>query len=128
MRAGARTAKLAPALRCLIVDDSEEFAASVAQLLRSQGIDVVGSALSGEEALRLAERLEPDVALIDIELGDDDGLALSHRFAARAPATRVILVSSYGADDLGDLVRRSPAAGFLVKTELGAAAIARIVS
>jgi two-component system, NarL family, nitrate/nitrite response regulator NarL len=115
-------------LRCLIVDDSEEFAASVARLLGSQGLDVVGSAVSGEEALRLAERLEPDIALVDIELGDEDGLVLTHRFAARAPSTRVILISSYGADDLGDLVRRSPAAGFLPKTELGAAAIARVLA
>ena len=114
-------------MRCLIVDDSEEFAASVSLLLSSQGMDIVGAAVSGDEALRLAERLEPDVALIDIELGDEDGLALTHRFAARAPSTRVILTSSYGADDLGDLVRRSRAAGFLVKTELGAAAIARIL-
>jgi two-component system nitrate/nitrite response regulator NarL len=128
LRPQGLTAKLSRVLRCLIVDDSAEFAASVSRLLGSQGLDVVGSAVSADEALRLAERLAPDVALVDIELGDEDGLALTHRFATRAPSTRVILVSSYGADDLGDLVQRSPAAGFLPKTELGAAAIAQILA
>jgi DNA-binding NarL/FixJ family response regulator len=115
-------------LRCVIVDDSQEFAASVSRLLGSQGLDVVGLAATGEEALRLAEQLAPDVALVDIELGAEDGLTLSHRFAARAPSTRVILISSYGADDLGDLIQRSPAVGFLPKTELGAAAIRRLLA
>lgn len=115
-------------MRCLIVDDSEDLAASVSRLLASQGLEIVGCAMSGDDALQLAERLEPDVALVDIELGEEDGLALSHRFAARAPSTRVILTSSYGADDLGDLIQRCPAAGFLRKTDLGAAAIARLLS
>jgi DNA-binding NarL/FixJ family response regulator len=119
--------KLPLHVRCLIVDNSAEFAAAVARLLGSQGLDVVGFAVSGDEALRLAERFEPDVALVDIELGGEDGLALSHRLAVRAPSTRVILISSYGADDLGDLIQRSPAVGFLPKTELGAAAIAKLV-
>jgi DNA-binding NarL/FixJ family response regulator len=115
-------------MRCLIVDDSEALAASVARLLGSQGLDIVGIAVTGDDALRLAEELEPEVAIIDIELGAEDGLALTHRFAARAPKTRVILISSYGPDELGDLIRRSPAAGFLPKTELGAAAIARLLA
>jgi DNA-binding NarL/FixJ family response regulator len=114
-------------MRCLIVDDNEALAAAVARLLRSQGLDVVACASSVEDALRVAERLEPDVALVDIELGGEDGLVLSRRLAARAPSTRVILVSSYGADELGDLVERSPAVGFLPKSELGAAAIARLL-
>jgi DNA-binding NarL/FixJ family response regulator len=128
LRAARRKAKLSRALRCVIVDDSEAFAASVSRLLGSQGLDVVGLAASGEEGLRLAEQLKPDVALVDIELGEEDGLALSHRFAARAPSTRVILISSYGANDLGDLIQRSPAVGFLPKTELGAAAIHRLLA
>ena len=48
--------------------------------------------------------------------------------AARAPATRVILISSYGVDDLADLIAHSPAAGFLPKTDLGAAAIERLLA
>ena len=114
-------------MRCVVVDNDKEFAASISALLRSQGLDVVGTAHSGAEAIELMERLQPDVAFVDIELGDADGLALSHLLASRLPATKIILISSYGPDDLGDLVTASPAAGFLPKNELRAAAIARVL-
>ena len=114
-------------MRCVVVDNNEEFAASISALLRMQGLDVVGSAHSGAEAVELVERLRPDVALVDIELGDADGLTLSHRLVGRVPTTRIILISSYGPDDLGDLVEGSAAAGFLPKDELRAAAIARVL-
>jgi DNA-binding NarL/FixJ family response regulator len=114
-------------MRCVVVDNNKELAASISALLRSQGLDVVGTAHSGAEAIELMERLQPDVALVDIELGDADGLALSHLLASRVPATRIILISSYGPDDLGDLIRASPAAGFLPKSDLRAVAIARVL-
>jgi len=111
----------------LIVDDSEEFVASASRLLGSQGIDVVGSAFSRAEALELVAALSPDVALIDVELGEEDGILLSHELAARAPSTRIVLVSSYDRDDLAQLIEDSPAVGFLPKHELGAAAIERLL-
>jgi DNA-binding NarL/FixJ family response regulator len=114
-------------VRILIVDDSEEFLASARLLLRSQGMDVVGCASSGERALELAGSLGPDVALVDIELGEEDGIELSHAIAARAPSTRIVLISSCDGDDLGDLIDGSPAAGFLPKTDLGGAAIVRLL-
>jgi DNA-binding NarL/FixJ family response regulator len=114
-------------VRCLIVDNNAEFMSAATRLLGSQGIDVVGCASSGKQALELAGTLAPDVALVDISLGEDDGIALTHELAASAPATRVILTSSYEQDELGDLIADSAAAGFLPKTELGAAAIARLL-
>jgi len=128
LHSSAAYAKLEVSVRCLIVDDSDEFVASAARLLGSQGLDVVGSASSGERALELAGSLEPDVALVDIELGEEDGIELSHVFAAQAPATRVVLISSYDQADLGDLISRSPAVGFLPKTDLGAAEIRAILA
>ena len=128
LHSSAPYAKLEVSVRCLIVDDSDEFVASAARLLGSQGLDVVGSASSGERALELAGSLEPDVALVDIELGEEDGIELSHVFAAQAPATRVVLISSYDQADLGDLISRSPAVGFLPKTDLGAAEIRAILA
>jgi two-component system, NarL family, nitrate/nitrite response regulator NarL len=114
-------------LRCLIVDDSEEFLASASRLLGSQGMVVVACASSGDKALKLVSQLEPDVALVDVELGEEDGIVLSHELVHRAPSTRVVLISSYGRDDLIELIARSPAAGFLAKTELGAEAIAELL-
>lgn len=115
------------ALRCLIVDDSEVFLASASRLLSAQGLEVVGIALSSAEALGLAEQLQPDVALVDVQLGREDGLDVTRQFAATAPATRVILISSHSKDELGELVTDSQAVGFLPKPALGADAIAKLL-
>jgi two-component system, NarL family, nitrate/nitrite response regulator NarL len=115
------------ALRCLIVDDNEEFLASSSRLLEAQGLEVVGRASSGEEAVQLAERLDPDVALVDVQLGEEDGLEIARRLSASAPATRVVLISTHSRDDLAELIAESPAVGFLAKTGLSAAAVAELV-
>jgi two-component system nitrate/nitrite response regulator NarL len=126
-----RTAVLARlghvALRCLIVDDNEAFLASASRLLSTQGLEIVGRALTGAEALRLARQLEPDVALVDVQLGGEDGLEVTRRLASTAPATRVILISSHSKDELGELIADSPATGFLAKPALGADAIAKLL-
>jgi two-component system, NarL family, nitrate/nitrite response regulator NarL len=115
------------ALRCLIVDDSEEFLASAERLLSAQGLAVVGVASSGVEAVRLARRLLPDVALVDVELGEEDGVDVARRLAKHAPSSRVVLISSHPEDELGDLLAGNPAVGFLPKTALSAAAITQFV-
>ena len=115
------------ALRCLIVDVSEEFLASAERLLAVQGLDVVGLAASGADALRLALELRPDVALVDVHLGDEDGLEVAQRIATAAPATRVVLISTHPEADLAELVAGTPAAGFLAKTALSASAIVGLV-
>jgi len=114
-------------MRCLIVDDSEEFLASAGRLLESQGFEVVAYATNGPEALELAARLEPDLALVDIELADEDGIELTHELAAHAPSTRVVLVSAYEREELTDLISASRAVGFLPKNRLGASAIAGLL-
>jgi DNA-binding NarL/FixJ family response regulator len=115
-------------LRCLLVDDSEEFLVSAARLLESQGLEVVGHATSGAEAIELALALAPDLALVDIELADEDGFALAQELEARAPNTRVILISAYERDDLSDLIPDSGAVGFIPKRSLGAEAIAALLA
>jgi two-component system, NarL family, nitrate/nitrite response regulator NarL len=115
------------ALRCVIVDDSEAFLASASRLLCTQGLDVVGRALSGAEALELAERLQPDVVLVDVQLGHENGFDVTRRLVAAAPATRVILISSHSSDELGELIADSPATGFVPKPALGADAIAKVL-
>jgi DNA-binding NarL/FixJ family response regulator len=78
--------------------------------------------------LHLAETLNPDVVLLDVQLGDEDGFELTRRLSANARGTRVILISTHSESDLGDLVADSPAAGFLPKAALGAGAIAKLLS
>ena len=110
-------------MRCLLIDDSPEFLASAARLLESQGIDVVGCATSTGEALELVAALEPNLALVDIELGREDGIALTLQVKARAPSLRVVLISAHDPADVGGRSSRV-ARRVLPKSALGAEAIA----
>lgn len=114
-------------MRCLLVDDSPEFLASAARLLESQGIRVVGRATSSGEALELVGKLKPNLALVDIELGDEDGIALAQQLEAHAPSVRVLLISAHDPADVIELVAESRAVGFLPKSALGADAIAALL-
>jgi DNA-binding NarL/FixJ family response regulator len=110
-------------LRAILVDDSDEFLASAGRLLESQGIEIVGYANTGAEAVELAATLKPHLALVDIELGEEDGIALTEELQDRAPATQVVLISAYERDELTDVISDSRAVGYLPKSALGAAAI-----
>ena len=88
-------------LRCLIVDDSPSFREAMRGLLEAQGIEVVGGAGSAAEALPQIAELRPDVALIDIDLGAESGLALAqsvHDHALEA-VPKVILISTHDEAD-----------------------------
>lgn len=112
-------------LRCLIIDDNPEFLDAARALLQHEGIDVAGVASNGEEALRLATELRPDVTLIDIDLGVEDGIAIAQRLADSdgRPAGKLILISTHFEDEFADLIQASPAIGFVPKSDLSAEAI-----
>jgi DNA-binding NarL/FixJ family response regulator len=116
------------ASRCLIVDDNEQFLSSASRLLSAQGLDVVGQVSSGSEALRLAKTLRPDVALVDVQLGEEDGLELVRLLVAAPEPTPVILISTHSKEELAELLDGSPAVGFLPKAALGAEAIAELLA
>ena len=108
-------------LRCVIVDDNVAFLRSAAAALRQEGVDVVEFARSVVEALAHASTYRPDVMLVDIELGDDDGFDIAAQLDG--DAVPVVLISTYGESDMAELVAASPAIGFLSKLELSRAAI-----
>lgn len=114
-------------LSCLIVDDSEEFLASATRLLSLQGVEVVGQASSGAEALRLAEAVSPDVALVDVELGEEDGIELARLLTSGDSGTHVILISLRDRNELVELMAGSGAVGFLRKDALDAQAVADLI-
>ena len=111
------------AVTCLIVDDNSLFLESAADLLRREGLDVVGVASTSAAAIRLVTELRPDVTLVDIDLGDEDGFELAQRLHAISGASKVILVSTHAEEDLAQLLERSPALGFIAKARLSAQAI-----
>jgi DNA-binding NarL/FixJ family response regulator len=110
-------------LRCLIVDDSPRYLEAARGLLERQGVTVVGLAMTANQAEALATRLCPDVALVDIGLGEESGFDV----ATRLSDTKVILISTRDADDFAELVGASPAVGFLPKSALSEAAIRRLL-
>ena len=113
-------------LRCLIVDDNDEFREEMGALLQEQGMSVVGGASRGAEALRQIAQLTPDVVLIDIDLGEESGLALARSLgdgAGRAAVPHMILISTHDEGEYADLIEASPAVGFLAKTDLSAARV-----
>ena len=117
------------ALRCLIVDDNEEFLAAARDLLERQGVAVVGVASTGARALVLAHELRPDVALVDIDLGEETGFDLAARLAEATGLEdlRVVLISAYGESDLADLIAASPAVGFVSKPILSRPAVEAVL-
>jgi two-component system nitrate/nitrite response regulator NarL len=114
------------AIRCLIVDDNQRFAQTARELLQEDGIDVLAVAGGGEEAVRLARKLRPDLALVDIDLDGESGLDVARRLRADEPgalADAVILISTHAQEEFAELIAASPAVGFIAKAELGADAI-----
>jgi DNA-binding NarL/FixJ family response regulator len=112
-------------LRCIIVDDSTRFLEVARAVLQTDGIEVIGTASTGAEALALVARLRPDVTLVDIDLGGESGLQLAALLAEQAEGSPapLIMISTHSAEDYADLVAASPAIGFLPKTALSGAAI-----
>ncbi|HET7665839.1 MAG TPA: response regulator [Mycobacterium sp.] len=113
-------------MRCLIVDDSADFRDAASAMLERAGISVVGKAANSAEALRYYEDVRPDVALVDIDLGGEDGFELAEqldRVSAASSHLAVILVSTYAESDLEEMISASPAVGFLQKFSLSPDAI-----
>ncbi len=116
-------------IRCVLVDDSDAFLKAASVLLQREGVTVLGMASNSAEALRLADALRPDVILVDIGLGEESGFDLARLLTqdGQGGGAEVILISARAETDYAELIAESPAAGFLVKSELSAQAIDRIL-
>lgn len=114
-------------LRCLIVDDSPTFLEAATTLLEREGVSVVGIASTGAEALRRARELHPDVVLVDITLGAESGFDVARRLAETNSRAPTILISTHAEADFADLIEKTPAAGFVPKSELSASAIRQLL-
>ena len=114
-------------LRCLIVDDNAYFLEAAADLLKRQGLTVVGVASDSADALRLTRELRPNVVLVDIMLGRESGIDLARRLAAaNSGGPVIILISTHAEADFADLIQEAPVAGFVPKSELSASAIRQL--
>ena len=107
-----------PKIRVLLADDQALVRAGFRSLLdAAEGIEVVGEASDGEEAIRLAYELTPDVALMDIRMPGLDGLAATRAIVEddRLADVRIVILTTFGLDEYVFEAIRSGASGFLVK-------------
>ena len=110
----------------MIADDHPSFRASARAILESEGFEVIGEAEDGAGAIAEADRLQPDVLLLDVQLPDFDGFAVCRRLDLNGRLA-VVLVSSRDACDYGKLIEQSGARGFIAKAELSGAALADLL-
>jgi DNA-binding NarL/FixJ family response regulator len=100
----------------LVVDDHAVVREGLRAFLELQeGIEVVGEAADGEEALAEADRLRPDVVLMDLVMPRLDGVSALRALRERLPETRVIVLTSFLDDDKLMPALRAGAAGYLLK-------------
>jgi DNA-binding NarL/FixJ family response regulator len=109
-------------IRVLLVDDQELFRAGVAVMVDAQtGMEVVGQAGDGSEAVRLVDELSPDVVLMDIRMPGVDGVEATRqiysptRAASRERPVRVVVLTTFNLDDRAATAIRYGASGFLLK-------------
>jgi DNA-binding NarL/FixJ family response regulator len=113
-------------LRVLVVDDHDVVHWGFRLLLERQPwVERCAAASSGEEALKLAETLRPDVALVDLFLGGESGAELTQELTERSPETRVLLIS--GAGTVSRAVATAAGASGFVSKDWGAPDVVKAV-
>ena len=104
-----------PAMRVLIADDHALFRDSLKALLTARGLEVVGEAANGEEAVSLARGLVPDIVLMDLAMPEMDGLSATRLISAELPTVKVVVLTASNEDeDLFEAIK-SGAEGYLLK-------------
>ena len=103
-------------IKLLIVDDHDLVRTGLKNILAAQAdLEVIGEAASGEEALGLARRLEPDVILMDISLPGLSGLETTERILKTRPEARIVVLTAHSEAPLPAQMLESGAAGYLTK-------------
>jgi DNA-binding NarL/FixJ family response regulator len=107
-------------VRVLLADDQQIVRQGLATILKYEpGIEVVGQAGDGQEAIRLAHDLRPDVVLMDIKMPRLGGIPATRQICNQLPDTRVIILTTYDADDLVFEGIKAGARGYLLKDASG---------
>ena len=103
--------------RVLLVDDQMLIRAGFRTILDTEpGLEVVGEAANGAEALDLAARLDPDVICMDVQMPVMDGIAATRELAARGCRAAVLILTTFDRDDFLFETLDAGASGFLLKT------------
>jgi DNA-binding NarL/FixJ family response regulator len=102
-------------LRVVVADDQDLVRSGLEMVLAARGVEVVGTAADGREAVELVARTRPDVCLMDIRMPVLDGIEATARITASGAATRVLVLTTYDIDGYVYGALKAGAAGFLLK-------------
>lgn len=103
-------------IRVLVIDDHAIVRKGICALLQTEAnIEVVGEARSGRDAVAAAQRLQPDVILMDLVMPGIDGLEATRRIRASLPEARILVLTSFAGEDRVLSVIKAGAAGYLLK-------------
>ncbi|MGZ6651742.1 MAG: response regulator [Solirubrobacteraceae bacterium] len=114
IRSGAVTAR-GSGVKVIVVDDHELFRRGIIELLRERGIEVVGEAALGADAIRQAAALGPGVVLMDLSMPGMSGIEATQRLAAAAPLARVLVLTMMTEDEYVMNALLAGACGYLLK-------------
>lgn len=107
-------------IRVLIADDHAVVREGTRQILEHEmDLEVVGEAADGEETVKLAEKLKPDVAIVDISMPRMDGIEATRRIKKSLPSTAVLILTAYDDDQFVFSLLEAGAAGYLLKSVRG---------
>jgi DNA-binding NarL/FixJ family response regulator len=101
--------------RLLLVDDHKLLRQGLRRTVEEAGFDVVGEAGDGEEAVRLAIELQPDLVLMDVTMPVLDGIEATRRLRHSAPEARVVILTMHGEEETIARALRAGALAYLLK-------------
>ena len=101
--------------RLLLVDDHKLLRQGLRRAVEEAGFDVVGEAGDGEEAVRLAVELQPDLVLMDVTMPVLDGIEATRRLRQSAPEARVVMLTMHGEEETVSRALRAGAVAYLLK-------------
>ena len=102
-------------IRLMLADDHRMLREGLRRSMADQGFDVVGEARDGEEAVRLADDLEPDVILMDVTMPEMDGVEATRQIKKERPEVRVVMLTMHADQEVLASAIRAGASGYLVK-------------
>jgi DNA-binding NarL/FixJ family response regulator len=117
------------AARVLIADDQTLFRAGLARLLEEDDrIEIVGQATDGADALKQALKVKPDVVLMDLKMPNVDGIEATRQILAQLPLTKVLILTTFEADNHVIQALKAGARGYVLKDSDAAAIVSSIVA
>ena len=116
-------------LRVLLVDDQTLFRAGLSRLLdEDPRVEVIGQAVDGNDAVKQAEKLKPDVILMDLKMPNLDGVEATRQIVAANPAARVLILTTFETDNHVVQALKAGASGYVLKDSQVDAIVSSIVA